>query len=108
MPLATSLNMACINGAVLVSISETDLIAISTSEIDNDCNLSKPDDVVLKEEQATILEDDSDNWHEEHSVAEIQVERFMEALLILYDNMSKTKANINFTENLIVFLLFIK
>ena len=23
---------------------------------------------MLKEEQATILEDDSDNWHEEHSV----------------------------------------
>jgi len=47
---------------LLLYISETDLIAISTSEIDNDCDLSKPDDVlVLKEEQVLILEDDSDN-----------------------------------------------
>ena len=62
---------------------------------------------MLKEEQVLILEDDSDNWHEEYSVAEIQVERFIAALLILYDSISKTKANMNFTENLIVFLLLL-
>ncbi|GCB37227.1 hypothetical protein KGMB02408_41720 [Bacteroides faecalis] len=62
---------------------------------------------MLKEKLVSILEDASDNWDEEHLVAEIQVERLIAALLILYDSINKTKANMNFTENLIVFLLLL-